>query len=201
MPGGQLLSVTLSFFQQRCSGGSELQGDGKHLLIPHTPCCSDISTLSSTPPRPAFQKGIGALSLGSFTFIWCCRCDHEKGSGFQTTLTASSPVVCGSSPVRPSPLQLSLLATTSRFLKYHFLKSRQKEKRMKSCVCCEGFDLHALSCRVHCYLHTPSPSVPPILPCSHVTCRFLLDIEIGGASEHSEPDPVFAVLRPVSSLS
>lgn len=69
MPGGQLLSVTLSFFQQSL-GGNELQGDGKHLLVPHTLAGSDISTLFSTTPRPAFRRGL-MPSLGSFTFIWC----------------------------------------------------------------------------------------------------------------------------------
>lgn len=65
MPGGQLLPVTQSFFQQSL-GGNELQGDGKHLLVPHTLAASDISTLLH-PSLPCFQKGIDAPSLGSFT--------------------------------------------------------------------------------------------------------------------------------------
>lgn len=56
MPGGQLLSVTLSFFQQSL-GGNELQGDGKHLLVPHTLAASDIGTLFSTPPALLSEGG------------------------------------------------------------------------------------------------------------------------------------------------
>lgn len=121
-----------------------------------------VTSVPSSPPL---------LSLGSFTFIWCCQCDDEKGSRFQSKLNASSPVCLWFlSSQSQSPPALPL-GHHLQILKVSFSENQDRKKRERRAVCSVRFSFRTRSSVRSSSLHLQS------LPVSH-SSLFLLDIEM-----------------------